>query len=344
MFWYGCTEPHREYDPGIGLKSGKRLEDVQVPPYLPDAPETRSELLDYYSEIEHFDLHLGRMLEILEQAGELDRTLVIVTSDNGMPFSRSKGTLYDSGVRMPTAVRWRESIPQPQIIDDFVGHIDIAPTLLDAANIPIPESMTGRSLVPVLTSGRSGRIDSEREQIVTGIERHTYCRPDGGTYPIRAIRNYEYLYIRNFAPDRWPTGGPDFISSNKAVHGDIDDGPFKDFMLLNSTRAAFPEIFELGFGRRPLEELYQLDKDPHQIHNLAEDPHYRKIKSELWQTLQAYLLKTDDPRIQDADIWRSMIYRQVEGFGATYNMSLSESDRAAARSYEKHQVSPGAKQ
>ena len=344
FFWYGCTEPHREYEPGIGLRSGKRLSDVQVPPFLPDTPEVRGELLDYYYEIEHFDQHLGRMLDTLEQAGELANTVVVVTSDNGMPFSHSKGTLYDSGVRMPTAMCWGDAVPAGRTIDDFIGHIDLAPTFLDAAGVPKPEAMTGSSLLSVLTSQQEGRIDSVRARVITGIERHTYCRPEGETYPIRALRNYEYLYVRNFAPDRWPTGGPEFISSNKAPHGDIDDGPFKDFMLLDTTRVKFPVIFEMGFGKRPLEELYELAHDPHQLHNLADDPKYAHIKSELWRQLRSYLIQSGDPRVRGQDPWQSMIYRQVDGFGATFNMSLPQSERAAARSRQKHAVSPGAKE
>ena len=179
---------------------------------------------------------------------------------------------------------------------------------------------------------------------MTGLERHTNCRPDGATYPVRAIRTHDYLYIRNFKPDRWPTGGPEFISSNKAPHGDIDDGPFKDYMLLPQTRIDFPLAFELGFGKRPLEELYDAHADPHQIENLANDPAHAETKERLWKRLQAHLRETDDPRIEGKDPWQPYVYRQVEGFGATYNMSLSEAERAEARQRGKHKVSPGVKE
>ena len=127
LFFFGATEPHRDYEPGIGMRSGLDPSEVQVPPYLPDAPEVRSELLDYYYEIEHYDRHLGRMLDTLERTGELDNTLVVVTSDNGMPFSRTKATLYDGGTRMPTAVRWGDRVPGGRQVDDFVSHIDWLP-------------------------------------------------------------------------------------------------------------------------------------------------------------------------------------------------------------------------
>lgn len=344
FFWFGCTEPHREYESGIGKRSGLKLDDIVVPPYLPDAPEVRSELLDYYYEIEHFDRHLARMIKTLERAGELENTLVVVTSDNGMPFSRTKTTLYDGGVRMPTAIRWGTETAGGRRVDDFISHIDLAPTFLEAAGLAVPETMTGQSLVAMLKSGRSGRIDKQRGQVVTGLERHTYCRPDGATYPIRAIRTHEFLYIRNFRPDRWPSGGPEFISSNKAPHGDIDDGPFKDFMLKPQTRIDFPVAFELGFGKRPLEELYDCRADPHQMKNLADDPKYADVKRKYWARMKEYLQQTNDPRLEGRDPWQQAIYRQVDGFGATYNMSLSAEQRMQARNRGKHAVSPGAKE
>ncbi len=338
FFWFGCTEPHRDYDVGIGERSGLSMDDVVVPPYLPDAPEVRSEILDYYYEIEHFDKHLGRMVAKLEEIGELDNTLIVVTSDNGMPFSRTKTTLYDSGVRMPTAMRWGDRAPGGRVVNDFIGHIDFAPTFLDIADVEPVANHTGSSLLPVLEATNSGRVIETRDHIVTGLERHTYCREDGATYPIRAIRTHDFLYIRNFEPDRWPTGGPEFISSNKAPHGDIDDGPFKDFMLREGTRLDFPREFQMGFGKRPLEELYGCQADPHQITNLSDSPEHAETKAQLWARLDAYLTETGDPRLRGEDPWQAYPYRQIDGFGATYNVTLSDEERAIARERGKHAV------
>jgi uncharacterized sulfatase len=198
-------------------------------------------------------------------------------------------------------------------------------------------------LVSILESEASGRLDQKRDHIVTGLERHTYCRPQGATYPIRAIRTHDYLYVRNFKPDRWPTGGPTFISSNKAPHGDIDDGPFKDFFFAPKTIKKFPLPYRLAVAKRPLEELYDVRADPHQIKNLADDLKYAEIKKSLWQRMQKHLEETNDPRLRDQDPWQHYIYRQVEGFGATYNFSLTEQQRAEALERSKHEVSPGAK-
>ena len=183
FFWFGCTEPHRVYQDGVGLASGKRLEDVKVPSFWPDTEVVRSDILDYYYEIEWFDQQLGRMITKLEEMGELDNTIVIVTSDNGMPFPRAKVNLYDWGTRMPLAVRWGDRLRGGRTAEEIVSHIDFAPTFLEAAGVTPPTDMTGESLLPVLSGEGGGR-----EFALTALERHTWCRPDGATYPIRAIR------------------------------------------------------------------------------------------------------------------------------------------------------------
>jgi len=338
FFFFGATEPHRDYEPGIGERSGLDPDKVVVPPYLPDAPEVRSEVLDYYYEIEHFDRHLGRMLDTLERMGELDNTLVVVTSDNGMPFSRTKATLYDGGTRMPTAVRWGSRVPGGRRIEDFTSHIDFAPTFLEAAGTDPSESHDGRSLLPILTAGGEGRLEPGRDHVVTAMERHTWCRPDGATYPMRAIRTHDFLYIRNYEPDRWPSGGPEFISSNKAPHGDLDDGPFKDFLLLPETRERFPEAYEASLGKRPAEELYDCRADPHQMENLADDPAHETVRAELSQRLEEILREGEDPRMDGQDPWQGYAYRQIDGFGATFNRTLDPAEREAARTRGKHAV------
>uniref|UniRef100_UPI0039835D9E sulfatase family protein n=1 Tax=Daejeonella sp. TaxID=2805397 RepID=UPI0039835D9E len=142
-FWFGSTDPHREYESGSGKKSGMQPSKVQVPAWLPDFPIVRSDILDYYFEIQRLDRELGEILKILEDAGQLDNTIIVVTSDNGMPFPRAKATLYDSGVRMPLAIRWKGKIKPGQRIKEFVSLTDLAPTFLEAAGQKVPVQMTG---------------------------------------------------------------------------------------------------------------------------------------------------------------------------------------------------------
>ncbi len=332
FFWYGCTEPHRVYEDGVGARHGKQIDDVDVPEFLPDTELVRSDLADYAFEIEWFDAQLAKMLAKLEQTGELDDTLVIVTSDNGMPFPRAKVNLYDWGVRMPLAMRWPQRIQSGTQVEAFVSHVDFAPTWLDVAGVEPPAGMAGSSLLPLPLLGSDGA--EARDCAYSALERHTWCRPDGATYPARAIRTKDYLYIRNSEPDRWPTGGPEFVSSNKTFHGDVDACPTKTFLV--ERQAELSREYELGFGKRPAEELYRIADDPGQVRNLAGDPAHASAKAELSDRLEAYLRATGDPRIEGRDPWQSYVYRQTIGFGATFNQALPEEERQAARERDSH--------
>ena len=305
-FWYGCKEPHRSYEDGSGLKRGKKTSDVVVPSFLPDAELVRSDLLDYAVEIEHFDKHLVLMLKFLEEVGELDNTLIVVTSDNGMSIPRGKANLYDAGTHVPLAIAWPTRVKRGRVIDDFVSHIDHAPTFLEAAGLPVPNTMTGKSLLPMLLSGKSGRVEAWRDRVFTARERHSSARPNNLGYPIRAMQTHDFLYIRNFAPDRWPAGDPGPAQKSKTPYGyyDIDDGPTKK--LLVQEKEKYPRFFDLAVAKRPAEELYDAKIDPGNIHNLANDPRFAEIKRKLAAEFEAYLKKTGDPRVLgNGDVFES---------------------------------------
>ena len=307
-FWYGCKEPHRSYEKGSGLRSGKRLEDVTVPAFLPDVPEVRSDILDYYVEVEWYDEHLGRMLKKLEQTGLLENTLVVVTSDNGMPFPRAKTNLYDAGTHMPLAVSWPATTKPGRVVHDFISLTDIAPTFLDAANLPVGAEMTGRSFKNILLSDKSGFVDKGRDCVFTALERHTCCRPGCVAYPSRAIRTHQWLYIRNFEPDRWPAGDPDINSDPQGAYGDIDNGPTKTYMIEHKDDPGVRKQFRLGFGKRPAEELYDVRNDPDQINNLADDAALAAVRNNLRKRLEQYLQKTADPRAAGKAPWDNYPY------------------------------------
>ncbi len=288
-FWFGSSDPHRAYEKGSGIASGLRPEDVVVPPFLPDDPEVRSDILDYYFEIERFDRELGEILSYLEERGQLENTIVIVTSDNGMPFPRAKADLYDYGARVPLAVRWPESVPGGRVVTDFASLVDIAPTILEAAGIEIPEDMTGGSLLDLLKSGEDGRVDSTRDHVILARERHTPWREGRVGYPMRAIRTDQYLYIRNIEPDRWPAGDPPIL-------GEVDPSPTKDLMRARKDDPDFRRYYEAAFSKRPGEELYELGLDPGQMKNVASEAKHAEIKSALAAKLDQHLLATADPR------------------------------------------------
>lgn len=303
FFWLGTSEPHQRYDIGAWKRAGKKLEDAQVPAALPDHPEVRGEILDYGIEIEHFDNHLERSLATLEQAGELDNTLVIVTSDHGNPLPRSKCNLYDSGTQVPLAMRLPGLIPGGREVDDLVSLVDIAPTILEAASVEMPNVMSGRSLWEIARSAKSGLVDDSRDFVVTAFERHTIARRGGVGYPMRAIRTHKYAYIRNYEPDRWPAGDPDYNAPPQGFFGDVDRGVTKSFLM---ARALDPEIrpyYLMAYGRRPAEELFDIEKDPHQLRNIAADPAMAEVKQQLIWRLNAYLQAHDDPRQRGATPW-----------------------------------------
>jgi N-sulfoglucosamine sulfohydrolase len=336
FFWFGGWEPHRDYQYRIGEdEADLDPELVEIPDFWPDHPIVRSDILDYYYEIMWFDTHLGGMIEKLEEIGELDNTIIIVTSDNGMPFPRAKVNLYDWGTRIPLAIRWGDKIVPGRVIDDFMLLTDFAPTLLEAAGLSIPEQMTGKSLMNIFTSHLGGILEIERDHVITALERHTYTRPDGETYPMRAIRTHDFLYIRNFKPERWPAGNPDFISSNKTFFGDVDAAPTKSFMV--QYREKYPFQYELSFGKRPFEELYQVHKDKYQVNNIAENPLYKSVKDSLASKLISTLEATGDPRVSGEDPWQHYIYHQYDGFGSVFNSILSKSERDRAALRPSHQ-------
>ena len=304
-FWFGSTEPHRRYQDGIGKQKGKRLEQVDVPKFLPDTAIVRSDLLDYGVEIEWFDSHLGRMLRILEEIGELDNTLVVVTSDNGMPFPRAKANVYEFGLHVPMAVMWPAQIPAGRVIDDMISFVDLAPTFLEAANVahPGPYPMAGRSLLDILKSGRERFVDQSRDAICASRERHASARYRNHGYPQRVIRTRHYLYLRNYEPDFWPAGQPrayNFDGTLGLMHEayeDIDASPSKSLLVERCDGRRIAPFFQMAVGKRPAEELYDIRKDPGCVQNLARHPELADIKRKLRNRLETFLTETGDPRV-----------------------------------------------
>ena len=301
-YWLGTSDPHRPFKRGSGAAVGMPLDRVHLFGCFPDHPDVRGDVADYYVEVQRFDQLVGAALKSLEEIGQLDNTIVAMTGDHGMPFPRCKSNLYDSGARVPLAIRFPGSGKPGRTLDDFVSLTDLAPTFLELAGITLPADMTGRSLTGLLTSQQSGRIEPQRDFVLIGKERHVPGQetPDMGGYPCRAIRTHQYLYIRNFEPDRWPAGTPNYDQA--AIPGawlaDCDNGPTKTYMWENRDKDdAHRRLYELSFGKRPAEELYDVEKDPEQLNNVAADPQYAEIRDKLAKQLTAELEKTGDPRV-----------------------------------------------
>jgi uncharacterized sulfatase len=292
------------------VKPGRDPAKVFVPPYLPDTATTRRDICDYLEAAEQFDQQVAEIRAALEKTGELDRTLIVISGDNGWPFPRSKATCYDSGTHQPLAIRWGDRVKGGRSVEDFISLADLAPTFLEAAGLPVPSAMTARSLLPVLLSEKSGLVDPSRDHILTGMERHASPgRSEGDRnnvgYPMRTIITKDFHFIRNFKPDRWPAGDPagtpapsleELTTDTYAAFCDCDKGPTKAFIVTHRDEPAMQPFAERAFGKRPARELYDLRTDPYELKNVAEDPAYGATVKSLEARLLAELEAAHDPR------------------------------------------------
>ncbi len=297
-FWYGSTEPHRKYEYGSGVrKGGKSLSDIPATyEFWPDNDTVRNDILDYAFEIEYFDSHLVKMIDILEQRGELENTIVIVTADNGMPFPRVKGNAYELSNHMPLAVRWGKGIKKPgRKVDDLISFIDLAPTILEEAGISESQSglqpIEGKSFADLFSLRNTRKNNKSRDHLIIGQERHDVGRPNDEGYPVRGIIKNGYLYLWNLKYDRWPAGNPETGYLN------TDGSPTKTLILEMNRKGRAGDLWDLNFGKRNEEELYNIVSDPECVINLSDDTEYLALKSELRNQLENELKEQDDPRI-----------------------------------------------
>ncbi|VGO18304.1 sulfatase family protein [Pontiella sulfatireligans] len=273
FFWAGVYEPHLPWGEGnherLANEFGVPLENVPVPPIVEDSMRNRKRRGDFLYEICTADQQLGHMLDRLESLGELENTLVVVTSDNGsviedleaaIPLDRGKTTPDDLGVHEPLAVMWPAGIKAGRKVTDFVRLADFAPTFLELAGVEVPDSMSARSLRNILTSEDSGRIEPERSFIITGVEWHGEFDP--ASKSARTICNDRYAYIVYYA--------------------NVDESG----NALSDENAVKPVI----------EKLFDMQADPWQMNNLIDDERYTEVKQRLFEQLQAEGMRTSDPR------------------------------------------------
>jgi len=266
---------------------------AEVPPFLPDHPIVRSDILDYYFEVQRFDSQVAGLLKSLEASGRAENTLVVMTGDNGWPFPRCKANLYGYGVRQPFAARWPARAKGGRRSDDFISLGDLAPTFLEAAGLQPARAMTAQSFLGLLTG--TERADApRRDRVFVERERHANCRAGNVGYPCRAIHTADFLYIRNFEPDRWPAGDPPNF-------GDVDGGPTKKLILDSRADEKIARFFDLAFARRPAEELYDLRKDPAQLLNVADRVECAETRKALRADLDRWMAETGDPRARGED-------------------------------------------
>ena len=313
LYWFGPTTTHRTWIKG----SGKKLWDIEpeslkgrLSKFLPDEPEVREDVADYLGECQAYDSYIGVLLKRLEETGELDRTIVVISGDHGMPgVPGGKCNVYSFG----TAVALVARVPGgkgARVVDDFVNLMDLAPTFMEIGGAKIPAEVSGRSLVPQFTSAKSGQIDATRDYVVTGRERHVGSAREGNLpYPMRAIHTREFVYIRNFAPDRWPMGAPyavtatgdptarELENNTRIAFPDMDASPTKAWVIAHRSDPQFKPFYDRAFGLRPGEELFNRRSDPDQVQNVAGEASFLEEKDLMSRRLMKVLTETGDPRV-----------------------------------------------
>jgi hypothetical protein len=272
----------------------------------------RQDVADYLGDIAAWDATIGTILAELDAAGLRDDTLVVISGDHGPPgFPHGKCNLYGFGTGVCLSITG-PGVRGGRVVDDLTSLTDLAPTFLEAAGLPVPAVMTGRTLWPVLGAEASGLVDPTRSQVFTGRERHVdMARADFKPYPQRAIRTSTHALIVNFRPDRWPLGDPyrlagpsepterELETETFVTLPDEDAGPAKAWLVRARHGDPWRAHFEWVYGKRPRHELYDLVKDPHETTNVAGDPAYADVLADLEDRLMDELERTGDPRLVD---------------------------------------------
>ncbi len=274
FLWVGFTDPHRPYRDKPIIKQNNP-NTVKVAPYYVDNQETRIDLANYYDEISRLDRHVGVMIEELEKRNLLGNTVIFFLSDNGMPFPRAKGTLYDSGIQTPFVVSWKGKIKPGSIHNNgLISTIDLAPTILDIAGIKTPKEMYGKTITPLLTDAtKRGRDYIYSERNWHNCDEY-----------IRCIRSEKYKLIFN-AYYEVPHGIAKDLSSSPTWYA------LKQAQKNGKLTKEQQRIFECP---RPMVEIYDLKNDFYELNNVADEEKYIKEGQKLMNLLLEWQKETND--------------------------------------------------
>ena len=279
FFWFAAVDAHRKWDADsewVESKYGPMTNpaDVIVPPFLLDTPETRQDLASYYNEITRFDYFIGVVIDELEEQEVLDDTLIFVCADNGRPFPRAKTRLHDSGMKTGLVAHWPARIQNTGASDSLVSIIDLAPTILEAADGYVSETFQGVSLLPIFSD------------LGADVRQYTFSEHNWHDYEAlgRSVRTQEWLYIENDRPEQAWQGPADSVRSDShqqllAAHkaGELNAAQQDNFL-----------------APRPLTELYRVKEDPYQLSNRSSDLAYQGIQKALSGVLKVWRLETGD--------------------------------------------------
>jgi len=260
-------------------------EEVQVPAFLPDLPEVRTEVAQYFSSVRRCDDSVGAILKGLEKSGATDHTIVVFLSDNGMSFPFAKTTCYPNGTRTPLIIRWPGLIGAGRVDrESFISGIDMTPTILELLGMAVPLGLDGTSYRRLLR----GRAQQKREILVTSLHATAAER----LYPTRALHHDRYVYIYN----AWSNRRTEFIAEPQK-------GLTWAAMVREAEKdTAIADRVDL-YRFRVREELYDVESDPHALQNYAQSPEYRAVLEESRDLMLAWMADEDD--------WLGEKYRRV---------------------------------
>ncbi|MFG0287129.1 MAG: sulfatase, partial [Rhodopirellula sp. JB044] len=269
--WFASTDAHRPWGVTENTPSYGH-DDVRVPPYLFDGPQTREDLASYYHEVSRFDFFIGEVVAELRRQEVFDNTYVIVMADNGRPFPRCKTRLYDSGIKTPFVVHDpRRS--EPATVDGLISAIDVSATILDLANVEIDERIQGVSFRPILDD----TDEVTREVVFAEHNWHVFRNHE------RLVRFGDWLYIRNHYPEQQNLcveayqGGAGVELWNAYRNGELNSDQMPLFLQ------SCPE-----------EELYHVSKDADQLQNLADNPEQQSVLERARKALREWTEQTGD--------------------------------------------------
>lgn len=273
FMWVGFRDAHRPYQKGA-VSPPHDPAEVEVPPYLVDDQATREDLALYYDEISRMDEAIGRMMEQLKERGLTENTLVVFFGDNGRPFPRCKGTLYDSGIGTPLVCSWPKVIEAGSVYDGLVSVVDLAPTFLDIAGVKVPSDMQGHSIAGLF---RDTEVEP-REYVFAERNWHN-CDEH-----MRSVRSNQYKLIRNAYLDL-PHGTPSDLCASPSWQS------LKALLEKEELTDAQAWLFQVP---RPEYELYDVINDPQELNNLAEDDGYSSVREQLAGVLEEWRERTGD--------------------------------------------------
>lgn len=298
FMWFASHDAHRDWDQGPGAEPPETAKAL-VPPYQVDSPETRQDITKYMGEVQRLDRYIGDVTAELEAQGVLDNTLLIYMTDNGRAFPREKVWLYTAAFKTPFIVHWPAGLKRPGMVSDsLISIVDVAPTLLEAAGLPLPPTVQGKSFSALFQNPQA----TIRDYAFAEQNWHTQF------IHLRALRWKHYLYIRNAAPDL-----------SGMMMAKIERGVPSWMELLRAQKAGELTPAQANVPRRPRpeEELYDVEADPHQLTSLIENAKHKAALEHLRSVLDRWTAETGDtipdPKTRTPDRYDRQTGQAIEG-------------------------------